>query len=271
MKKRSAKTSSSVKTAGPVKAGIPAPVRHTAGASLVALLLLAAYAAYFTAATFERNKVYKTGLSVWKSMVESSPKKRRTHENYGQALSTAGLLHEALREFETVLSLPDDGSVPLRDVYREIGVVHFRLGAYDESIRAWQKGLLYAPLDAGLLNNLSIAFLKQQRLDEAISYAETASRANKTMPEPVNTLGEIYLAKGDYSRAIRYFKQYLYLRPEDSRGPWNLAISLARGGQYDEAYQYANRFISSESDPRERALGQELLSMIEADRKKKRK
>jgi len=47
--------------------------------------------------------------------------KRRPHENYGQALSTAGLLDEALKQFKTVLALPDDGSVPMRDVQREIG------------------------------------------------------------------------------------------------------------------------------------------------------
>ncbi len=240
------------------KTAVVAPIQHSTGVSFLALLLLTLYVAAFAVMTFERNKIYQTGITVWESMVRSSPNKRRTHENYGQALSTAGQLHEALREFQTVLSLPDDGSVPLRDVYREIGVVQFRLGSYEEAIRAWQKGLTYAPMDAGLLNNIAIALLKLRRYDEAISHAETAVRNNETMPEPVNTLGEIYLSRGDVNKAARFFKQYLYLRPEDPRGYWNLALTLARSGRYDEAYQYATRYATMNPD----VQAQELLKYI---------
>ncbi|MDH4162080.1 MAG: tetratricopeptide repeat protein [Nitrospirota bacterium] len=237
---------------------------------MTALALMALFIASLTTAALLRNRIYETGLSVWKSMVESSPDKRRPHENYGQALSTAGRLQEALQEFKTVLSLPDDGSVPLRDVYREIGVVYFRLGLFDESITAWKTGLVHAPLDAGLLNNIAIALLKQQRYDEAVSHAETAVRANNTMPEPVNTLGEIYLAKGEFARAAEFFKRYIYLRPEDPRGSWNVAIALARGGRYEEAYQHVNRFLASELDPRERAGATDLLNFINESMNKKR-
>lgn len=258
------------KTAPVVKAKTPLTPR-AAAAFLVSLVLLSAITAAFIAVTLERNKVYQTGIAIWESMAKSSPNKRRTHENYGQALSTAGRLHEALREFQTVLSLPDDGSVPLRDVYREIGVVYFRLGAYEDSITAWRKGLVHAPLDPGLLNNLAIALLRLQRYDEAISHAETATRNNELMPEPVNTLGEIHLARGDFSRAAAYFKRYIYLRPEEHRGYWNLAVALARSGNYDEAHESVQRFLSTVSDPRERSGAQELVNFIEDARKKKRK
>ena len=67
------------------------------------------------------------------------------------------LYDEALRQFQTVMSLQDDGSVPLRDLYREIGVVYFRLEQYDDAIATWQTGLRFAPNDPSLLNNLSIA------------------------------------------------------------------------------------------------------------------
>lgn len=238
----------------------------TALGAITLLLFLAAIAA-LTTATFFRNHVYYNGVTVWESMVKSSPDKRRPHQNYGQALSTAGYLQEALREFNKVLALEDDGSVPLRDVYREIGVVYFRLGRYDDSINAWRRGLVHAPFDAGLLNNLSIALLKLGRYDEAISHAEQAVRTNATMPEPVNTLGEIYLAKGDFSRAAEQFKKYLYMRPEDSRGYWNTALTLVRAGRYEDAYQYAYRFQSMESNPQERAMAQQLINQINANRK----
>ena len=229
---------------------------------MIGMSLLLLYIGYLTVTAFQRNSIFHTPVTLWKSAVQSAPDKRRTHENYGQALSTAGLLQEALQQFKTVLALPDDGSVPMRDVYREIGVVNFRLGLIDESIAAWKKGLEYAYNDAGLLNNISIALMKQQRFDEALSHAEMATRANPYMPEPANTLGEIYMARGEYAKAAEKFLYFLRLRPEDSRGYWNAALAYERAGEYEKSLRLANQFLAMEVDPRYRQAAMQLVNSL---------
>jgi tetratricopeptide (TPR) repeat protein len=228
-----------------------------------ALLLFAVMICSLVPMSWERNHIYHDGVTVWESIVRSSPNKRRPHQNYGQALSTAGYYNEALREFKTVLAMKDDGSVPPRDIYREIGVVYFRLGLFDESIISWQKGLQYAPFDSGLLNNLSVALMKQKRYDEALSYAETAIRSSEYMPEPLNTAGEIYLMKNEPRKAAEHFKKFLELRPEDARGYWNVALALRQAGEYREALQYANQFLAIERDPRYRQTAAELIEHLQ--------
>ena len=230
--------------------------------ALIAMSLLLLYTGYLTVSAFQRNGIFQTTVTLWKSAVQSAPNKRRTHENYGQALSTAGFLQEALEQFKTVLALPDDGSVPMRDVQREIGVVYFRLGLIDESITAWKKGLEYAYMDAGLLNNISIALMKLQRFDEALSHAEMAARANPYMPEPANTLGEIYMAKGDFKKAAQYFLTFLQLRPEDSRAYWNAALAFERIGEHEKALRLANQFLAMEPDPRYRQAAMQLINSL---------
>jgi tetratricopeptide (TPR) repeat protein len=230
--------------------------------AMIGMSLLLLYIGYLTVSAFQRNTIFRTTVSLWKSAVESAPDKRRTHENYGQALSTAGLLQEALLQFKTVLALPDDGSVPLRDVHREIGVVYFRLGLIDESISAWKKGLEYAYMDPGLLNNISIALMKQQRFDEALSHADMAAKANPYMPEPANTLGEIYMARGDYKMAAQYFLTFLQLRPEDPRAYWNAALAFERAGDYAKSLQFANQFLAMEPDPRYRQSAMQLVNSL---------
>ena len=237
----------------------PAPISTTV---LIALFLLALYAGYLTVTAFARNSIYHSPVTLWKSAVESAPNKRRTHENYGQALSTAGMLKEALEQFKTVLALPDDGSVPMRDVQREIGVVYFRLGLIDESIAAWKKGLEYAYMDPGLLNNISIALMRQNRLDEALVNAEQALRMNPSMPEPANTRGEIYMAKKEYAKAAESFLIFLQLRPEDSRGYWNVALAFERAGDYARSLQFANQFLAMEPDPRYRQAAMQLVNSL---------
>jgi len=203
-----------------------------------------------------RNGIYETPVSMWTDTALKSPTKRRVHENLGQALSTAGLYEDAMREFKAVLSLRDDGSVPPRDIYREIGVVYFRVGMIDDAIASWQTGLRYAPFDASLLNNLSIAYLKKGRLDEAAASARMALSAAPGMPQALNTLGEVLMSQGEYDKAAEYFLRAIQNAPEDKNKYWNAALALAKAGKPDMAYQYMGMYASMEPDPagRQRAL-----------------
>ncbi|HSA78676.1 MAG TPA: tetratricopeptide repeat protein [Nitrospirota bacterium] len=203
-----------------------------------------------------RNGIYKTPVSMWTDTALKSPTKRRVHENLGQALSTAGLYSDAMREFKTVISLRDDGSVPPRDLYREIGVVYFRVGMIDDAITSWQKGLQYAPFDASLLNNLSVALLKKGRLDEAAANARMALSAAPGMPQALNTLGEVLMSQGQYDKAVECFLTAIQNAPEDKNKYWNAALAFAKAGKPDMAYQYMNRYAAMEPDPagRQRAL-----------------
>jgi len=203
----------------------------------------------FTIVANVRNGIYKTPVSMWRDTAHKSPLKRRAHENFGQALSTAGLYGEAMREFKTVLAMKDDGSVPPRDLYREIGVVYFRVGMIDDAITSWQTGLRYAPFDASLLNNLSIAFLKKGRYDEAAANARMALSAAPGMPQALNTLGEVLMSQGEYDKASEYFLMAIQRAPEDKYKYWNAALAFEKAGKYDMAYQYMSLYAVMEPDP----------------------
>jgi Flp pilus assembly protein TadD len=167
-----------------------------------------------------------------------------------------------MREFKTVLAMKDDGSVPPRDLYREIGVVYFRVNMIDDAIAAWQTGLRYAPSDASLLNNLSIAFLRKGRYDEAAANARMALAAAPGMPQALNTLGEVLMAQGEYEKASKYFLMAIQSAPEDKYKYWNAALAFEKLGRYDLAYQYMSSYAVMETDPigRQRAL--ELMNRL---------
>jgi tetratricopeptide (TPR) repeat protein len=154
------------------------------------------------------------------------PNKRRAHENYGWHF-TAGHLQEALAQFNTVLALKTT-KCSLRDLYRVFGVVHFRLGSLDAAVDAWQKGLLYADGDPGLLNNLSVAYMQQERYDEAAASAEAALRANPRMPQLLNTLGQVSMIKKEYDKAANYFLEAIVSDPDTPTYYSNAAMALHR-------------------------------------------
>jgi len=213
-----------------------------------------------SAAAYTRNGIYRTHVTLWDNVTKQSPNKRRAHENYGQALSTAGSLAQnqieagklydaALQQFQKVLSLKDDGSVPMRDLYREIGVVYFRQGRYDDAITMWQTGLGYAPNDPSLLNNLSIAYMQKGRFDEAASVASTALAVDPYMPQALNTMGQVCMAKKDYERAVQYFLKAVEREPDVPARYWNVALALEQTKKYDMAFQYASKYAAIEADP----------------------
>lgn len=241
------------KTTSPSRIAV---IEKPAGISITMLTLSFVIICALAATTYQRNSIYHDFVTLWGNITKTSPNKRRAHENYGQALSTVGRLEEALREFNIVLALKDDGSVPPRDLYREIGVVYFRMNRMDDAISAWQTGLLRAPNDPSLLNNLSIALLQTGRNEEAILLAQTALAADPNMPQALNTMGQVMMIKKDYEKAINYFLKAIEQQPDVPARYWNVALAMEQAGKYDMAMQYARRYVNMEQDGagRQRAM-----------------
>jgi tetratricopeptide (TPR) repeat protein len=227
--------------------------------SFISLLIMASITVCFTVAAYKRNSVFQTPVTLWADASSKSVDKRRTHENYGQALSTAGsvaqsasvsmgLYNEALKQFKTVLALRDDSSVPPRDLYREVGVVYFRMGLLDDSIASWQTGLRFAPGDPSLLNNLSVAFIQKGRYDDAEATVRQALAVDPNMPHLLNTLGEILMTKGNYEEALKSFLAAIDRQPDTAARYWNAAMAFEKVGRYDKAYEYANQYGVMEAD-----------------------
>lgn len=198
---------------------------------------------------------------------------RLKHQNAGQQLSEkashidnaaeAKKQYEmALKEFQTVLSLEDDDSVPIRDVYREMGVVYFRMSRYDDAIAAWQTGLHYAPDDAQLLNNLSIVQMQLGRFDDAAENAGKALANDPDMPQALNTMGQISVEKKEYEEAVKYFSRALDLEPNKPARYWNAALALEQTKNYDRALEYANKYLSIEKDAASRQRAQAYIKHI---------
>lgn len=232
-------------------------IEEPAGASLTTLMFSFLIICALAATAYQRNSIYHDFITLWGNITKTSPNKRRAHENYGQALSTVGRLEEALREFNTVLALKDDGSVPMRDLYREIGVVYFRMNRMDDAILSWQTGLRHAPGDASLLNNLSIALLQTGRYEEAAAHAQTALYADPNMPQALNTMGQVLMIKKEYEKAVQYFLKAIEQQPDVPARYWNVALALEQAGKNDMALQYARKYVDVEPDNagRQRALG----------------
>jgi Flp pilus assembly protein TadD len=95
------------------------------------------------------------------------------------------------------------------------------------------------------------------RFEEAAAAAQTALTVDPTMPQALNTMGQVFLIKKDYNKAVEYFLRAIDREPDVPARYWNVALAAEQARKMDLALQYANIYASMESDPvgRQRALG----------------
>ena len=66
------------------------PVKKSGSTPVMMLALSLLVIGALSAAAYARNGIYRSHVTLWANVTKQSPNKRRAHENYGQALSTAG-------------------------------------------------------------------------------------------------------------------------------------------------------------------------------------
>jgi protein O-mannosyl-transferase len=158
--------------------------------------------------TIIRNRVWSSSLAFWEDCVKKAPKKARTHNNYGNALSDAGRFDEAIEEYKRAIEM---------DKY------------YQDP-----------------LSNIAVAYTMKQDLDKAIKYLKLAIFIHPNYAEAHNNLGSLYIKKENYEEAERVLKKAVVVRPYYGKAYYNLARLAEKRNQQNEVWNYLKK--ASEGD-----------------------
>lgn len=137
---------------------------------------------------------------------------------------------------------------------------------FQEAINVYKELLRRDPKNAVLLNKIGIAYTQLSNLNEARRYYERAIKADKFYPEAVNNLGTVYYqqgnisyknkrqsrAKGQYERAVAYYRQALQMRENMASVHSNLGYALFALGRYEEAFPCFQRALELDPEVLER-------------------
>ena len=138
------------------------------------ILLSAAY----SAATYNRNRVWQTEISLWEDAVKKSPSKPRP--NY------------------------------------TLGVYYFRAKRYEEALKHYELALRYKPLYPEAYYRLGEYYFHLGNVEKAAATYKQALEIKPEFFEAHLNLGFVYLNSGDYARARRCLKKALELTGEVS-------------------------------------------------------
>jgi Tfp pilus assembly protein PilF len=129
--------------------------------------------------TRERNRDYRTPITMWALNSAQRPDHPRPRIQLGTALAESGRLEDAVREYQRVLREHPREATALAD----LGAVREQQGAVDEAMDRYAAALQIDPRLRAARNNLGVLLGRKGRLAEAIVQLEETVRRHPDFVE----------------------------------------------------------------------------------------
>ena len=203
-------------------------------------LLVVPVAIALSVATYQRNAEYRSGLTLWQSVLDRWPPHARAHRNLAAELKLANrpdeeIVHlraaaKDLPEIRNVLGLEllalgrnteaaDELRTYVRDYPRDadawanLGNAFSTIGRNDEALQAFQRAVAIDPNNGLSQRNLALQFLQRNDFDNAVAHARDAARLTPNDPAAHNLLGLALIGQQKIDEAIAEFRASLALQP----------------------------------------------------------
>ncbi|MEJ2285349.1 MAG: tetratricopeptide repeat protein, partial [Desulfobacterales bacterium] len=119
----------------------------------------------------------------------------------------------------------------------------------NEAVFHFQEALRINPEFELAQDNLKRALaIQQQQMDTETAKIQTALKANPDDPQLNYKLGNLYLGKGQFDKAIAQFRKTLSIRPNFSPALNSLAMALTFSRQYDQARAVFQQLLELQPD-----------------------
>lgn len=193
-----------------------------------AIAVIVAIAAANSFATFERNIVWGSELTLWEDVVKKSPNKARGYSNAGYALIKAGNTGEAVEYFGKAVRLKPEFWL----TNYNMGNALLQAGRPEESLPFFYKAIKLKPDYVNAYTNLGYALVQLKRPEEAVKYLAESATLQPNSADSFNNLGNALLLAGRTAEAISAYRKALELAPNDAGARTNLENALRlKGGQ----------------------------------------
>jgi protein O-mannosyl-transferase len=181
--------------------------------------------------TIQRNTVFASNVSLWQDAIEKSPQKARPHFNLGAAYQNARRPNDAIREYQTALSLKPD----IHAAYSNMAAIQIDSGQLDEGEKTLVKLTQLAPDYTEGFINLSVLYLRKKETEKAITAVDRAIAINPDSSAAHFNKAEALTQKGDYKSAVDSYERAAYLRPDLNSFRLSLGNAYFRAGDFKKA------------------------------------
>ncbi len=169
----------------------------------------------------------------FRRVIESNPRSAEAHNNLGRALLSSSE-REAAGHFRTALQLDPK----LFDAAESLGKCQFQIGAFEESVQAFEIAHRLRPESLEIRLLLANAYRAAQMLDKAVAEYEALLREKPDLRKAKGGLATTLADRGQYTKPRALFEQVLADGIEDHLLRLNYAFFLLRNGDFSNAWKY---------------------------------
>ncbi len=128
------------------------------------------------------------------------------------------------------------------------GMTYLRNMVWATEKTLWEDALVKAPKNDKPLQNMAAYYKRIGQMDKALELYELSltsyqERPNQSKSLSFNNMGNIYLSKGEYEKAIRYYYKALHIYPDQQRARFNLVLALIKMGKWEAALKHIDYIL----------------------------
>lgn len=195
----------------------------------------------------------------WERMAATDPNNPSVLTALGLVAAAQGDRAAALKHLEKASAAAPGAAGPLA----ALAGVHYEAGERRKAIELYRKALALDAENAGIQNNLAYALAEEGAdLQQALELARRAAQRYPNQPEFADTLGFVYLKRGETQAAIQVFRSAIARRPDLARLRINLAAAYLEVGDQTAARTELERAMAIASSPDERERVRQLLAKL---------
>ncbi len=182
--------------------------------------------------TYNRNKNWKSELSLWSDVVSKSPGKPRAYLNRGVANWEKGNREEGFSDYQKAVSL---GPKNYAQAYFNLGAAYESFGQWDLAIANYTQAISTMPQNPEAHGGMGICYSNTNKEDQAIAEFTLAISQSPNNPKYYFNRGNTYMRKKQWQEAEADFSKALVLKPDYIDAYHNRAAVYGSIGKVDKA------------------------------------
>ncbi|OVE82695.1 hypothetical protein BVY03_00360 [bacterium K02(2017)] len=189
------------------------PARHTKNIKYALMIIIV----LFSAASYNRNKVWKNELTLWSDVANKSPNKARPHHNLGIAIYHQNKFKEAINEFSKAIKINAHVRTfnSVGDSYLMRGNAYQHLKDYDKALSDYSNVIKIDPTQIFVYNNRGNILSNLGKHQEALKDYDTAIKMAPNYTEAIFNRGALLFNLKKTGLALKDLQRAKKLNPKD--------------------------------------------------------
>ncbi len=188
------------------------------------------------------------------------PKRVGSHLEKADQASREGKTEEAIKHFEKALKIEPN----LHRAWNNLSVQYLKADRIDSARRALRRALEFEPNDLSANYNMGVLLVGLSEFRIAIEFLQRLVQLDPDRARARALLAECYLQTGYHELALRHFKKVLNRQRDNAEWLLKIGDCYTRLGQFQEAILSFQRFLARAPDRGRRASVHSQIERLEA-------